>query len=82
MSFPLTTALQQLTGSYPGLRQSSITQLGRGIRRLVTLYDDPAELMALSDRHQLSIEDEDEDDTELDGLDDDAIVEVKRRFVT
>ena len=38
--------------------------------------------MALSDRHQLSIEDEDEDDTELDGLDDDAIMEVKRRFVT
>ncbi|KAM6503772.1 hypothetical protein JOM56_000715 [Amanita muscaria] len=63
-----------------GIRSSttSTTQLGRGIRCLVSLFDDVADLVHNADKHATHPGDDDEDDIELIDKSPDEISELKR----
>lgn len=64
-----------------GFRPStaSTTQLGRGIRRLVSLFDDVADLVHNADKHATPAgESDEEDDLELIDKSPDEISELKR----
>ena len=75
-------SLLDVNSPITGFRSSaaSTTQLGRGIRRLVSLFDDVADLVHHMDKHAAHLGGmEDEDDMELTDKSPDEISDLKRQ---